>query len=262
MGKKLIFFDADDTLVPYGSESPPSPAVCAALAALRRDGHKTFLCTGRTLCDIGPGLLNAGFDGIVAGAGAYISLNGVCIRHSTIPLALLRKTAEMVLRCRVSCVFEGTYGLYYIGQGSRQLPWDFPRIEQACHLTGEEKIEKFTAHLEKAEEFEPLRSFLAQHYEIYSADSGLFHEMALRDRNKASAIRFLCDCCGVPLQDTVAFGDSRNDIGMLQTAGVGVAMGNAPADVQAHAALVTGTVAEDGVAEALHRMGLTAYWRS
>lgn len=256
MGKKLIFFDADDTLVPYGSESAPSPAVCAALASLRRSGHKTFLCTGRTLCDIGPGLRNAGFSGIVAGAGAYISLDEVCIRHNTIPLELLRKTAAVILDCRVTCVFEGTYSLYYIGQGSKCLPWKFPRIEQAGQLTGAEKIEKFTVHLERPEEFDTLRNFLAQHYEIYSADNGLFHEMVLHNQDKASAIRFLSAYCGVSLRDTVAFGDSRNDIGMLQTVGISVAMGNAPADVRTFATLVTGTVEEDGVAKALHKMGL------
>jgi hypothetical protein len=46
-------------------------------------------------------------------------------------------------------------------------------------------------------------------------------------------------------------GDNYNDIDMLEYAGVGVAMGNAPEDVKKHADDVTLTNDEDGVAEAL-----------
>ena len=256
MRRKLFFFDADGTLVPNDAQHSPSPAVCAALAALRRAGHKTFLCPGRTLCGIGPALLSAGFDGVVAGAGAYIRLDGECIYHHVIPTTLLRATVEAILRCRVSCLLEGTYHFYYAGQGSRRLPWDFPRIACAADVTGNESVEKFTAHVSEPGEFEPLRAFLAPRYEIYGTDSGMFFEMALKGQDKASAIRRLCARCGVPPEDTVAFGDSRNDLAMLRAAGMGVAMGNAPADVRAAARLVTGTVEEEGVPAALRQLAL------
>ena len=51
--------------------------------------------------------------------------------------------------------------------------------------------------------------------------------------------------------DTVAVGDQRNDIEMLQWAARGVAMGNAPEEVQAIADEVTGTVEEAGLATVL-----------
>ena len=54
----------------------------------------------------------------------------------------------------------------------------------------------------------------------------------------------------------MAFGDSRNDLAMLRAAGMGVAMGNAPADVRAAARLVTGTVQEEGVPAALRQLAL------
>lgn len=254
--RKLIFFDVDGTLVPSDSPKGPSAGVCDALQTLRRAGHKVFVCTGRTLCDIGEELLHTGFDGVVAGAGAYISLEGSCFYHNTITSALLRETIDAILRCRVSCVLEGTYGFYYAGSGSRLLDWDFPRIESAEHLTGKESIEKFTAHVSEPAEFEPLRSFLLRYYEIYPADDGRFFEMARRGLNKASAIHRLCTYYRISPSDTIAFGDSRNDLSMLQAAGVGVAMGNAPEEVRAAATLVTGTVQEDGVLTALHKLAL------
>lgn len=51
--------------------------------------------------------------------------------------------------------------------------------------------------------------------------------------------------------DIIAFGDDYADIGMLKLAGVGVAMGNAIAEVKAVADIVIGTNDEDGIAEYL-----------
>jgi hydroxymethylpyrimidine pyrophosphatase-like HAD family hydrolase len=51
----------------------------------------------------------------------------------------------------------------------------------------------------------------------------------------------------------MAVGDQSNDLEMLRDVGLGVAMGDAPAEVRAVADEVTGTVAEDGVAAAIER---------
>ena len=257
-GKKLFFFDIDGTLIPEDTYCLPSPAVCGALSALRAEGHKIFLCTGRPVCDIGPELMGMELDGIVAGAGAYISLGGKCLFHKSIPLPLLRETVDRLIRCRVSGLLDGTHSLYYAGRGSRVMHWDFPRIERAEDLTGEESIEKFTVRVSYPEEFAPLREYLSLHYEIYASDDGLFYEMAQRGWDKASAMRRLCEHFGMGLEDTVAFGDSRNDLLILRTAGTGVAMAQAPEDGRQAAQLVTGTVEEDGVYSALRCLGFVS----
>ena len=58
----------------------------------------------------------------------------------------------------------------------------------------------------------------------------------------------LCDLLEIQMSDVIAFGDGNNDIEMLQVAGEGVAMGNAPVEVQQAADYVTGSNDEDGVA--------------
>ena len=68
--------------------------------------------------------------------------------------------------------------------------------------------------------------------------------------NKATAVAEL----GVPPEQVVAFGDYPNDIPLLIWAGLGVAMGNAHADVLAIADEVTATNDEDGVAVVLERL--------
>ena len=65
LGRKWLFFDIDGTLVPYGEDARPSTRTLDALAALRAQGHKVFLCTGRTKCDIGSTLLCFDVDGVI-----------------------------------------------------------------------------------------------------------------------------------------------------------------------------------------------------
>jgi len=51
----------------------------------------------------------------------------------------------------------------------------------------------------------------------------------------------------------IAFGDNHNDISMFQQVGLGVAMGNAAAEIRQQAHFVTGTNDDDGIATALQR---------
>jgi hydroxymethylpyrimidine pyrophosphatase-like HAD family hydrolase len=61
---------------------------------------------------------------------------------------------------------------------------------------------------------------------------------------------------GVARDEVIAFGDSHNDLDMLEFAGVGVAMGNASAEVKALADLITDSNEDDGIATALERLGV------
>ncbi len=76
--------------------------------------------------------------------------------------------------------------------------------------------------------------------------------------SKASGVIALAHTLHIPLSEVMAIGDNNNDIPMLQTAGWGVAMGQAPAAVKAVAQSITASNAEDGVAKAIERYILGA----
>ena len=63
---------------------------------------------------------------------------------------------------------------------------------------------------------------------------------------------------GIERAEVVAIGDGHNDIGMIQFAGLGVAMGNAHEEVKSEADYVTGSNAEDGVAAVIEDLVLPA----
>jgi len=55
------------------------------------------------------------------------------------------------------------------------------------------------------------------------------------------------------MSQVMAFGDNFNDLSMLETAGLGVAMGNAVDEVKACADLVIGNNTETGIADVLNQ---------
>ena len=79
-------------------------------------------------------------------------------------------------------------------------------------------------------------------------------EIVPKGANKASALVHLVAILGLDLSQVAAIGDGYNDIEMIREAGLGIAMGNAPAAVKSAAGWVTGTNNEAGVAQAVRRL--------
>ena len=67
----------------------------------------------------------------------------------------------------------------------------------------------------------------------------------------------LCHYFGITMNETVTMGDDRNDIDMLEKAGLGIAMGNAKEEIQKAADYITASNEENGVALALEKFFLT-----
>jgi hypothetical protein len=76
-------------------------------------------------------------------------------------------------------------------------------------------------------------------------------EFNSREATKGIALAKLSARLGVPVEETVAFGDDFNDISMLETAGTGVAMENADEAVKRAADWVTDGCDQSGVARAM-----------
>ena len=71
--------------------------------------------------------------------------------------------------------------------------------------------------------------------------------------HKGAGLEFLCRHLGIPIANTMSFGDGSNDISMLQAAGVGVVMANADADILPYGDITAPSCDEDGVAQILER---------
>ncbi len=72
--------------------------------------------------------------------------------------------------------------------------------------------------------------------------------------SKGNALKILADYLNIPLKDTIAIGNDNNDISMIKTAGVGVAVENATADLKKYANIITDSNDLDGVAHYLETL--------
>lgn len=83
-----------------------------------------------------------------------------------------------------------------------------------------------------------------------------FCDITSLDADKGKGLAAMAARLGLDISETMAFGDGANDIPIIRTAGVGVAMGNAGPDVKAAADYTTTPVDDDGIRNALVRYGV------
>ncbi len=90
--------------------------------------------------------------------------------------------------------------------------------------------------------------------EIYVVKSfDYFCEIADKQATKGNAIKFLANQYGFNEKEVMAIGDQNNDIEMVETAGIGIAMGNGTAEIKQKADFITDTIDNDGFVKAVNK---------
>lgn len=276
VGKKLVFLDIDGTLTSMGSSVPPASAQ-EAIRRAQANGHLVALCSGRNHGMLSP-LLRYGFDGVVASAGGYILWDGQVLFDCPMTEAQGRIAAETFAANGVSYALEAREDSFadevflerfrhnrLPGEsGSSELDRWQGRLEELgvrpiSQYRGEPLYKIIFLCPNEACLTEPRRVLEADfNFCVQGTDSrGRVHgELINRKFNKGTAIRRVCEHLDVPLEDTVAFGDSMNDLEMIETAGAGVCMGNGNDELKARADLVCPPVDEDGLYRGFQQCGL------
>ena len=275
MKQKIIFLDIDGTLTVPGSNVPPVSAL-HAIAGARQNGHLVFLCSGRNYDMLSP-LLTYGFDGVAASSGGCI----ICKNKVLYDCPMTEAQKQLILdtmqnsrvywtiECRNSSYTDESFRKFLSaheseGRNSELLRWR-EHIEASLHIQPMSAYEGQPIY--KAILMSPVREWLEEPYKIlgkefqfcvYEPDEyGITNaEIVNRKFDKGKAIERVCEYLGVSLQDTIAFGDSMNDLEMLQTAGTGVCMGNGSEVLKQIADLVCPAVMEDGLYRAFQELKL------
>ena len=88
----------------------------------------------------------------------------------------------------------------------------------------------------------------------FPEEKPFFLDITWKGTSKGNAIKKLCKFLKIELKDSVAIGDSYNDITMFEVVGHSVAVGNAPEDIKKIVDEVTDSNNEDGVAKFLENL--------
>ena len=122
--------------------------------------------------------------------------------------------------------------------------------------TNEPAIHKLAAFPKEGCRFEEFISHLntlKEQFEVSSSFSYESLEISPAGISKASALQKLASMLDISMERVAAIGDNFNDVYMLQEAGLGIAMGNAPDEVKKLADAVTETNDNLGVAKAVRK---------
>lgn len=256
MQKHLIFLDIDGTIVNERTGEITQGTIDAVCQA-RKQGHEVFINTGRSRAEVSQKVLDIGVDGIVCGCGTYIEYHEEEIFRKSFNKELSKQIMKDVKKYRLDAVLEGTKYIYadedtinpnilglrdYFGQEvvERILPFDVKDME----------FDKFSMWVTEESNFDSFYKKYKDHFTFIDRGSN-FVEVVPRNYSKASGIQFLMDYLNVPVEHTMAIGDSANDLSMLEFAGISVAMGNSNPDLFRRVKFVTKSIEEDGIQYAM-----------
>ena len=274
MKPKLIFLDIDGTLTSPGSNVPPDSAL-AAIREARENGHKVFLCTGRNHAMLSPLLDYGCFDGAVASGGGYV----FCGERVLYDCPMSEQQKDTALRLfKEQGVFRTIEArdAAYCDEGLA----DF--LNEASG--GNSELVRWRKALERDLGIRPMREYdgrplykvifmcssvdqlapaiEALEKEFYflvqdvAAANCINGELINRKFDKGLGIRRMAEALDFPIEDTVGFGDSMNDLEMIETVGTSVCMANGSPQLKRKSDLVCPAVEEDGLAWGFRELGL------
>lgn len=242
--RKVVFIDVDGTLLPGGGSV--SEYDKEMLRRLRKQGDLVVLNTGRSYAYI-PENIRSGdyFDGIVAGGGAYVMMNGRTLYSAIIPEDILLMVSRLYLSIGKWCKFEGVDSNYAVRSDD---PACQPVVAAEDFLTRYKgaQVSKITMEGEVSEDE---REALHSYFFIYK--HGDYSEGFIRGESKTSGIEHVLREVGIDKKHTVGIGDSVNDAEMLINTGFGIAMGNACPEVKQIADVITLDCYHSGVGKAV-----------
>lgn len=277
MSKKIIFIDVDGTLLDYENHLPESAV--KAIRQARENGHRVYICTGRSKAEVYDYIWDIGLDGMIGGNGSYVEDNGHVVVHQLITKEQCRHIVDWCHERNLEFYLESNNGLFPSEHFEEK---GKPVIREYCKRKGKDHADELTVrdvfpemifdgelyrddvnkvsfilnsyqdHLDSIKEFPDLKHGTWGG----KGEIALFGDLGVKDITKAHAIDELLKYLGASIEDTFAFGDAKVDIPMLEYCHVGVAMNSGGDEIKAMADYITDDVDQDGLYKAFVHFGL------
>ncbi len=256
---KIIFFDIDGTLYSHKQNCIPKSTI-DSIKRLRENGYKIALCSGRSLY-----LLNQLKILNYIEVDYMILINGTLVidKHNNSIIykkpfnkitldKLIKRTRELngelgILTSNDLFRLDSKTDLIIKGYAPLHIPVpvkkDYRNKEvYQCNLfIDDEKLYLFN-------DLSPELDF------IHLLDYG--YDVLVKGENKVKGIKKLLDYLNISQENTIAFGDGNNDVGMIEYVGLGIAMGNSVDLLKKSANYITESIDKDGIYLALKNFNL------
>lgn len=271
MNPKSLFIDIDGTLFDHEKDAIPESAKEAILSA-KSKGHKIFLSTGRPYADIDQEILNLPLDGMIISCGAVVYVENKLIYCTTYPQKELVSLIQFMLDNNIGFSLDGIHknhlteeafnclsGLILKNNEDSELsrammaknncfPFEEMKKEDLKKVV---KISIFTKNKEACEKLfqkipDSLTGFMYKnnHLRLYNG------EISIKGITKGTGLQKITSYLNKAINDTIAIGDSLNDLDILKIAGLSICMGNGADECKKAADFVTKDISDDGLAYA------------
>ena len=275
--EKIILIDVDGTLLDYENKLPESAKM--AIRQARQNGHKVYICTGRSKAEVYDYIWDIGLDGMIGGNGSYVEDNGEVIMHQLITAEQCKHVVDWLHDRHLEFYLESNSGLY--ASENFEVVAD-PVIKVDCQRKGKENTDQlavrdvFPEMIYGGEHYRDdvnKISFILSSYQDHldskvefphliantwggKGEVALFGDLGPTGITKRHAIEVLLDYLGADPKDTISFGDAKIDLSMFECCAYNVAMGNGGPEIKAAADYITTDVNDDGLYNAFKYLKL------
>ena len=269
----LVFVDLDGTLV--GADQKVSPRTLVALNQARAQGCTVVIATARNRYMVEPIAAQwPRHSYVILSNGAIIAdwETGAVIEKTVLPAPVVRTAARVAHELQAAPL---CFGVDAEQDGGERIYTDGLFALPAAYSERNQRRLVFRANLETETCIAPvgmgaygtdvhMKSLAAAWRREIGNDVAVFDSfdpkygcwcafLNAKTADKAEAAKRVADLLGVKREQTMAIGDHLNDLGLLRWAGLGVSMGDGHEEARAASNHVTGTLSEDGAAQAIER---------
>ncbi len=247
--KKIFFFDLDGTLIDPSANSVPISTI-NALKRLKEKGHFCAIATGRSLKSIIESKMVdvIAWDGFICSNGqqVYTEVNNP-LYQKYLNNNLVKEVQDYVIKHNLNMQFQSTPSFLLKKADKAVLDahgFFHEPIPELVKDFNNEDIEMLMVYTHDTTHFDELSKI--QGLLVYPGQAP-YADIIGSKISKYEGIKALLKHKGINIDNYIAFGDSLNDVEMMQHAQTSIAMGNANPALKMNADIITRSVQFDGI---------------